>query len=157
MALTLTSPAFTDGSAMPPRYTGDGEDVSPPLAWHGAPDTTQAFALIADDPDCPDPRKPQRTWVHWVVADIPAGTTSLPEAASGRVMPSGAVEGRNDSNDVGYSGPYPPIGKHRYFFKLYALDRLVHLTEGHTKAELLRAIEGHVIATAQLMGTYDRS
>lgn len=157
MSFTLTSPAFVDGGALPPRFTGDGDDVSPPLAWDSAPNGTRAFALIVDDPDAPDPRKPKRTWVHWVVADIPAETTSLPEAASGRAMPQGAVEGRNDSNDVGYSGPYPPVGRHRYFFRLHALDSPVRLPQGHTKAELLKAIEGHVLDSAQLMGTYVRS
>lgn len=157
MSLSLTSIAFTDGGAMPSKYTGDGNDVSPPLDWRDVPAGTQAFALIVDDPDAPDPAKPKRTFVHWVVADIPATTTSLREASSGRSMPAGAVEGKNDANDVGYSGPHPPVGRHRYFFKLYALDQATRLTEGHTKADLLRAIEGHVLATAQLIGTYQRS
>jgi Raf kinase inhibitor-like YbhB/YbcL family protein len=156
MPLTLTSPAFTEGGAIPARFTGDGDDKSPPLQWSGAPDRTKAFALLADDPDCPDPAKPRRTWVHWVVADIPAATSSLPEGASGRAMPAGAVEGSNDSNDIGYSGPYPPIGKHRYFFKLYALDSPIGLPKGHTKADLLKAIGGHVLASTELMGTYAR-
>ena len=157
MSLSIASSAFTDGAAMPARYTGDGEDVSPPLNWNGAPTGTRAFALIVDDPDAPDPAKPKRTWVHWVVSNIPAETSSLPEAASGRLMPPGAVEGNNDSNEVGYSGPYPPIGKHRYFFTLYALDSPVRLPRGHTKAELLKAIHGRVLASSQLMGTYARS
>lgn len=157
MSLSIASSAFTDGAPMPARYTGDGDDVSPPLNWNGAPTGTRAFALILDDPDAPDPAKPKRTWVHWVVSNIPAETTSLPEAASGKRMPSGAVEGKNDSNEVGYSGPYPPIGRHRYIFRLFALDSLVRVPQGYTKAELLKAIEGHVLAISQLVGTYARS
>jgi hypothetical protein len=157
MTLSITSSAFNDGGAMPSKYTGDGDDLSPPLEWRDAPDGTRAFALIVDDPDAPDPAKPKRTFVHWVVANIPATTTSLPEASSGKSMPAGAVEGKNDADGIGYTGPYPPVGRHRYFFKLYALDQPVRLTEGHTKADLLRAIEGHVLATAQLVGTYQRS
>ena len=157
MSLSITSSAFSDGGAMPSKYTGDGDNLSPPLEWRDAPNGTRAFALIADDPDAPDPAKPKRTFVHWVVANIPATTTSLGEASSGKSMPAGAVEGKNDADGIGYTGPYPPIGRHRYFFKLYALDQPVRLTEGHTKADLLRAIEGHVLATAQLVGTYQRS
>lgn len=156
MSFELRSPAFRDGESMPARFTGDGADASPPLEWSGAPPGTQAFALVADDPDAPDPAAPRRTWVHWVVADIPATTTSLAEGASNRTMPPGSLEGVNDSNDTGYSGPYPPIGRHRYYFKLYALDSPVRARPGLTKAELLKAIEGHVLATAQLMGTYER-
>lgn len=157
MSLTLSSSAFGNGDAMPARFTGDGEDASPPLDWHGAPAGTKAFALIVDDPDAPDPAAPRRTWVHWVVADMPPTTTSLPAGASLRQMPPGSREGKNDSDEVGYSGPYPPKGRHRYFFRLYALDSMVRLPEGHTKADLLQAMEGHVLATAELMATYQRA
>lgn len=156
MPFTLSSPAFRDGDSIPATFTGDGADTSPPLEWRDAPSEAKAFALIVDDPDVPDPAAPRRTWVHWVVADIPPQTVRLPEGASGLEMPAGSREGKNDSNGVGYSGPYPPIGRHRYFFKLYALDEPVGLPEGHTKAELLTAIDGHVLGTAQLMGTYER-
>jgi Raf kinase inhibitor-like YbhB/YbcL family protein len=156
MALTLSSPAFAHGSEIPERFTGDGPDASPPLQWSGAPEGTKAFALIADDPDAPDPAAPRRTWVHWVVSDLPASASSLPEGASGQAMPAGSSEGMNDSEGNGYSGPYPPIGRHRYFFKLYALDAPVGLRAGHTKTELLKAMEGHVLASAELMGTYSR-
>ena len=156
MVLTLSSAAFADGEEIPDRCTGDGPDASPALQWSGAPDGTKAFALIVDDPDAPDPAAPRRTWVHWVVSDLPATTTSLAEGASGRGMPTGSTEGRNDSEGDGYSGPYPPIGRHRYFFKLYALDAPVGLRAGHTKSELLKAMEGHVLASAELMGTYSR-
>jgi hypothetical protein len=156
MMLTLSSPCFSNGGVIPRRCTGDGPDTSPPLTWSGAPEGTRSFALIVDDPDAPDPAAPRRTWVHWVVCDLPSSTTSLSEGASGRAMPAGSIEGRNDSGGNGYEGPYPPIGSHRYFFKLYALDTPVGLRTGHTKAELLKAIDGHVLASAALMGTYAR-
>jgi len=154
MTFLLTSPAFEHGAAIPARYTGEGEDLSPPLAWTGAPDETESFVLISDDPDCPNPAAPRRTWVHWVAYDIPGTTTHLTEGASGHTMPNGTREGKNDSGEIGYSGPKPPVGRHRYFFKLYALDRTLGLREGHTKSELLRAIEQHVLASTELMGTY---
>jgi hypothetical protein len=156
MAFTLSSPAFMHASEMPARFTGDGPDLSPPLNWGGAPSGTKSFALISDDPDAPDPAAPKRTWVHWVICDMPATSSALEEGASQRAMPAGAVEGRNDSGGVGYSGPYPPVGRHRYFFKLYALDVSIGLPPGHTKAQLLKAIEGHVLAKAELMATYER-
>lgn len=156
MALSLFSPAFTHAGPIPARYTGDGPDLSPPLSWHGAPDGTVAYALVMDDPDAPDPEAPRRVWVHWLVSDLPASTLSLPEAASGRALPAGSHEGRNDSGDDGYGGPYPPIGRHRYFFRLYALDSRTSLRPGFTKADLLKVIEGHVLASAELMGTYQR-
>jgi Raf kinase inhibitor-like YbhB/YbcL family protein len=156
MTLQLASPAFEHGGVIPARFTGDDADASPPLTWSGAPAGTESFVLIVDDPDVPDPAAPRRTWVHWVVYDIPSSARELPEGASERAMPDGAREGRNDSGGVGYSGPYPPIGRHRYFFKLYAIDRTLGLGPGHTKAELLRAIERHVLASCELMGTYER-
>jgi hypothetical protein len=157
MSLTLSSTDFTEGGTMPARCTGDGRDESPALTWSGAPEGTRAFALIVDDPDAPDPAAPRRTWVHWVVCDIPATVSSLPAGASSRTMPPPSREGRNDSGGSGYSGPYPPIGRHRYVFKLYALDAPVGLREGHTKADLLKAIEGHVLDQAELIGTYARN
>jgi len=157
MTFTVTSPAFAHGGEIPSQFTGDGPDESPPLEWSGAPDGTKAFALIVDDPDVPDPAAPRRTWVHWVICDLAGGTSSLATGASGRAMPAGSCEGRNDSGTNGYEGPYPPIGRHRYFFKLYALDSPVGLRAGHTKADLLKSIEGHVLASAELMGTYHRT
>lgn len=156
MSLSLTSPQFSPGGAIPARCTGDGPDESPALAWTGAPEGTKAFALVVDDPDAPDPKAPRRTWVHWVVCDLPPSTKSLPEGASGKSMPTGSHEGKNDGGETGYSGPYPPIGRHRYFFKLYALDAPTGLREGATKGELLKAIKGHVLDQAELMGTYER-
>jgi Raf kinase inhibitor-like YbhB/YbcL family protein len=153
---SLTSPAFPHGGAIPAKYTGDGPDESPPLQWMGVPEGTKALALIVDDPDAPDPAAPKRTWVHWVVSNLPATVTSLKEGASRRSMPAGAREGRNDSGDVGYSGPYPPKGRHRYFFKLYALDSLLGSSAGETKGDLLRAMGSHVLDMTELMGTYER-
>jgi Raf kinase inhibitor-like YbhB/YbcL family protein len=156
MSLSLSSASFEPGGSIPTRCTGEGKDQSPPLAWEGAPKGTRSFALVVDDPDVPDPQSPKRTWVHWVVSDLPASVSSLPEGASGKSMPPGCHEGVNDGGDTGYSGPYPPRGKHRYFFKLYALDAPTGLRSGHTKAELLKAIEGHVLDQAELIGTYER-
>lgn len=155
MTFSLRSPAFAHGAAIPRRHTGEGEDLSPPLAWSHAPAGTESYVLIVDDPDCPDPAAPRRTWVHWVAYDIPASVLALAEGASRHAMPAGAREGKNDSADLGYSGPLPPVGRHRYYFKLFALDRALGLRDGHTKAELLRAMERHVLASAELMGTYE--
>jgi Raf kinase inhibitor-like YbhB/YbcL family protein len=154
--LSLTSTAIAAGGSIPSRYTCEGSDLSPPLEWSGAPAGTRSFALIVDDPDAPDPAAPKRVWVHWVLHDIPAGTTGLPEGASPARIPAGAREGRHDGGGTGYSGPCPPIGRHRYFHKLYALDALLpDLGAGSTKAELERAMEGHVLESAQLVGTYE--
>ena len=148
MAITLTSSAFQEGAAIPARYTCEGADISPPLAWSGAPSGTKAFALINDDPDAP-----AGTWVHWVLFNVPGGVTHLPEGAE----LSGALQGRNDSRKNGYSGPCPPPGKpHRYFFKLYALDAPLPLKPGATKADVEKAMQGHVLAETQLMGTFAR-
>jgi Raf kinase inhibitor-like YbhB/YbcL family protein len=146
--MRMTSTAFADGAEIPIRYTGDGVDVSPPLAWTDVPVGTHSLALIVDDPDAPDPEAPKRTWVHWVVIDLPPDTTGLAEAASvpGRV-------GQNDWQRERWNGPRPPIGRHRYVFKLYALDRPLELDHA-TKAEVERAMKGHVLAEARLLGTY---
>ena len=156
MPLTILSPAFGDHAPIPALYTCDGEDIAPPLGWSGPPPHTASFALIVDDPDAPDPAAPQRTWVHWVVYDIPASVTTLVEGAGGWTLPSGTREGRNDWGRTGYGGPCPPIGRHRYFFKLYALDTLLGDLGTPTKADLERAIEGHVLERAELVGTYER-
>lgn len=155
--LSLTSPAFDAGAAIPSRFTCDGKDISPPLAWSGAPANTKSLALIVDDPDAPDPAAPKRVWVHWVLYNLPASAASLVEGASGTSLPPGAREGLNDGNDVGYGGPCPPIGRHRYFHKLYALDALLpDLGDKARKGDLERAMQGHVLAQAELMGTYQR-
>ena len=152
--MKLTSSAFTDHGAIPARHTCEGGDVSPPLAWSGAPAGTKSLALIVDDPDAPDPAAPQRTWVHWIVYALPAGSSGLPEGA-GRAPP-GAHDGRNDWGRSGYGGPCPPVGRHRYFHKLYALDAMLPDLGQPTKAALEKAMKGHVLAEAQLVGTYQK-
>ena len=154
MSLTLSSSAFPPSGAIPARYTCDGDDISPPLAWSDAPTGTQSFALIVDDPDAPDPAAPKRTYVHWVMYDIPAGATALPAGMTASQLPSGTHEGANDWHRTGYGGPCPPIGRHRYHFKLFALDTSLGGLGALTKPDLLRAMEGHVLESAQLVGTY---
>jgi Raf kinase inhibitor-like YbhB/YbcL family protein len=156
MALKITSPAFQPAGSIPSRYTCEGQDVSPPLAWSGAPANTKTFALIVDDPDAPDPAKPQRVYVHWVVYNLPATATALPENASKKGLPKGAVHGKNDWGRAEYGGPCPPIGRHRYFFKLYALDAELTLSSP-TKADLERAMIGHVVDSGELIGTYQKA
>jgi Raf kinase inhibitor-like YbhB/YbcL family protein len=157
MAIKVTSPAFQPGAPIPSKYTCEGQDISPPLAWSGAPANTKSFALIVDDPDAPDPAKPQRVYVHWVVYNIPATTSSLPENASKKGLPKGAVQGKNDWGKAQYGGPCPPIGRHRYFFKLYALDTDLSGLTSPTKADLERAMKGHVLGSGELIGTYQKA
>jgi Raf kinase inhibitor-like YbhB/YbcL family protein len=154
---TLSSSAFAPGGAIPKRYTCDDANVSPPLAWSGAPAGTKSFALIVDDPDAPDPAAPKRVYVHWVLYDIPATLSELAEGAARAASVSGAHDGLNDDKGRGYTGPCPPIGRHRYFHKLHALDALLgDLGAEARKADVERAMTGHVLATAELMGTYSR-
>jgi hypothetical protein len=153
MTLTLSSPAFAHGGSIPAEYTCDGNDVAPALQWDGAPSGTKSFLLIVDDPDAPDPEAPKATYVHWVVYDIPAKVTGIPR---GGQTPAGARDGRNDWRETGYGGPCPPIGRHRYFFKLHALDTILGDLGTPTKQQLLARTEGHVLAQAELMGTYER-
>jgi Raf kinase inhibitor-like YbhB/YbcL family protein len=150
MAITLTSTAFSEGAPIPSDYTCDGADISPPLAWSEVPSGTQSLALIVDDPDAP-----RGTWVHWVLYNVPATVTELPpNVPLERSLPNGAKQGRNDFGKIGYGGPCPPRGTHRYYFKLYALDTQLALDAGATKQELLDAMAGHILAEGQLMGTY---
>ncbi len=153
MALKLTSTAFTPGGSIPKKFTCDGPDVSPALAWTDAPAGTQSLSLIMDDPDAP-----AGTWVHWVLYDLPANTRELPEGVpKDNQLSNGARQGRNDFGRIGYGGPCPPPGPaHRYFFKLYALDAKTSLKAGATKAELERAMKGHILAQAELIGRYQR-
>ena len=155
MAFSLTSPAFTHGGPIPRVHTCEGDDTSPPLTWGGAPPGTQTFALIVDDPDAPDPRAPKRTYVHWVVYNMPASATALPAGASSGGLPAGSAEVPNDFGRPRYGGPCPPVGRHRYFHKLYALDATLGRLETPNKAGLLQAMEGHILAQAELMGTYE--
>ena len=154
MALTLTSSAFANSDKIPRRYTCDGEDHSPPLAWSGVPAAAKSLALIVDDPDAPDPARPKMTWVHWVLYNLPPEDGGLPEAVES--LPPGTLEGLNDWNRTGYGGPCPPIGRHRYFFRLYALDTVLPDLHEPTKKALLLAMEGHVLEQAELVGTYRR-
>jgi Raf kinase inhibitor-like YbhB/YbcL family protein len=155
-AMRLTSSAFPAGGVIPARFTCAGSDVSPPLAWSQPPEGTRSLALVVDDPDAPDPRAPKVTWVHWIVYNIPPESEGLAEGASPGDLPAGATQGRNDWKRADYGGPCPPIGRHRYVHKLYALD-IVLSDLGHpTKTELLAAMQGHVLARAQLIGTYER-
>ena len=157
MTIKVTSSAFQQGGSIPSQYTCEGKDISPPLAWSGAPANAKTIAMIVDDPDAPDPAKPQRVYVHWVVYNIPVSTTSLPENAAKSGMPKGAVQGKNDWGKPEYGGPCPPIGRHRYFFKFYALDTELTGLSGATKADLERAMKGHVVDSGELMGTYQKS
>jgi len=151
--LELKSAAFRDGGAIPQNFTCDGGDTSPALTWNDPPAGTKSFALIVDDPDAPG-----TTWVHWVVFNLPAGARGLPEAVPrGEQIKGGGSQGRNDFPQIGYGGPCPPPGKpHRYFFKLYALDTQLNLTSGTTKNDVERAMQGHILAKAQIIGRYQR-
>ncbi len=153
MALTLSSTAFHAGSEIPAVHTCEGADTSPPLAWSAVPAGTKSLALVVDDPDAPDPKAPKRTWVHWVLYDIPPSATSI---ASATTLPPGTREGTNDWNRTGYGGPCPPIGRHRYYFKLYALDTVLGDLGAPTKGRLEQAMRGHVLASAELIGTYQK-
>jgi Raf kinase inhibitor-like YbhB/YbcL family protein len=156
MSLAFISSAFAAGGEIPLRHTCEGEDLSPPLAWSGAPNGTKSFALIVDDPDAPDPKAPKMTWVHWVLYNLPASTHALPEGTTSRSLPAGTREGLNDWKRTGYGGPCPPVGRHRYFHKLYALDAALPDLGTPTKAELERAMKGRVLARAELIGTYQK-
>jgi len=157
MNLTVQSPAFASNTVVPQRFTGDGADVSPQLSWSGVPDSAKELALIMDDPDAPTPE----SWVHWVIYKIPPSVTSLLENIAKTdtlTAPEGALQGKNSWGNIGYGGPAPPPGHgvHHYYFKLYALDTALNVSSGLTKAELHSAIEGHVLAEGELVGTYQR-
>lgn len=156
MAFALMSPAFGHEQPIPVVYTCEGKDASPPLKWSDAPSGTKSFALIVDDPDAPDPRAPRIVWVHWVLYNLPADATELPEAVQPAALPPGTREGLNDWKRTGYGGPCPPIGRHRYFHKLYALDVVLPDLGKPTKKDLERAMQGHVLGEAQLIGTYQK-
>ena len=151
--MKLMSTAFRDGEEIPRPHSRDGGDVSPPLAWSGAPEKTASFALVCDDPDAP-----RGTWVHWVLGDLPPEATALPAGAGKGKGPSAGVPGKNDFGELGWGGPAPPRGHgtHHYEFRLYALDRRLGLARGTSKAELEAAMKGHVLAEARLTGTYRR-
>lgn len=153
VSFALTSAAFDDGGEIPEQYTCDGEDVSPPLAWNGVPEGTESLALIVDDPDAPDPAAPERIWVHWLLYGIPPTATELPEAVA--ELPSDTLEGTNDWGAPGYRGPCPPTGRHRYFFRLYALESELGDLNSPEKDALVEAMRGLVIGRGELLGTYE--
>jgi len=157
MALKLTSTAFAEGAAIPSQYTCEGNNLSPPLSWSGAPANTRSFALIVDDPDAPDPKAPKFTWVHWVLYNIPVSATGLPENVGSAGLPAGTGEGLSGWKQTGYNGPCPPIGRHRYFHKLYALDTVLEGLSQPGKEQLEAAMKGHVIAETALIGTYQKA
>ena len=152
MTMKIESPVFANNAEIPILYTGQGSDISPPLTFSGAPVGAKSLALIVDDPDAPDPTAPKMTFVHWVLYNIPPSAKGLPEDV--KTLPAGTEEGLNDRRKTGYTGPMPPIGRHRYFFKLYALDDTLNFTNAPTKADVVKAMEGHILAQAALMGTY---
>lgn len=154
MSPTLTSAAFAHQGAIPAKFTCEGADVSPPLSWSDLPPATKSLALIVDDPDAPDPAAPKMTWVHWVLYNLPPAGNGLPEGAS--VLPPGTLQGLNDWQRSGYGGPCPPIGRHRYFHKLYALDTVLPDLGRPTKAALEKAMKGHILGQAELLGTYQK-
>ena len=153
MTLKLSSSAFAHRGQIPDQYTCDGANTPPPLQWSNVPAGAKSLALIVDDPDAPDPKAPTHTFVHWVVYNLPPSATSLGE---GRQLPAGAREGANDSKKIGYIGPCPPVGRHRYFFKLYALDTMPGDLGTPTKRELEAAMREHVLEHAELVGLYER-
>lgn len=156
MSLTLTSADFEAGQLIPSVHTCEGSDSSPALSWSGLPPATKSLALIVDDPDAPDPAAPQRTWVHWVLYNIPATASGLAQGVRQHELPIGTLEGSNDWRRTGYGGPCPPIGKHRYFFKLYALDTVLPDLGKPSKGNLEKAMQGHIVAKAELVGLYQK-
>ena len=150
--MEIRSSGFDDGAMIPQKYTCDDIDISPPLKWSKVPDGTKTFAIICDDPDAP-----MGTWVHWVIYNLPANINELSEDVPPlEILPNGAKQGRNDFGKIGYGGPCPPGGTHRYYFKIYALSEELKVEAGITKSELLKAMEGHILSEGQLMGRYKR-
>lgn len=152
--MNLASSAFAHNGAIPKKYTCDGNDSSPPLSWSGVPAQAKSLVLIVDDPDAPDPAAPKMTWVHWVLYNLPPSAGGLAESVTS--LPAGTAEGTNDWQRTGYGGPCPPVGRHRYFHKLYALDTVIQGLSRPDKVAIERAMQGHVIARAELIGTYER-
>ncbi len=154
MALILKSNAFADGQEIPVQYTCEGEDISPDLKWDGVPENAKSLALIVHDPDVPSPDNPKRIWVHWVLYNIPPDARGLSPDITARDLPAGTLEGLSDWNTTGYGGPCPPKGRHRYFHTLYALDTVLKKLQNPTKSKLEAAMKDHVLAKAELIGTY---
>lgn len=156
MPMIIMSPSFKHAGVIPHRHTCDDVNISPALTWTGVPAGAKSLALIVDDPDAPDPGAPKMTWVHWVVYNIPPKAEGLPETTSAEGLPPGALQGLNDWQNAGYQGPCPPIGRHRYYFKLYALDSVLPDMKHPTKRALEKAMQGHVLAHSELIGLYQR-
>ncbi len=156
MPMTITSPSFMHDRVIPARHTCDGVNTSPSLTWTGVPAGAKSLALVVDDPDAPDPAAPKMTWIHWVLYNIPFNASGLKEGIAVKDLPAGTLQGINDWNRTGYGGPCPPVGKHRYFFKLYALDIMLPDLKHPAKADLERAMQGHVLAQSELIGLYQR-
>ena len=156
MTLNLTSTAFAHEGEIPKIHTCEGQDVSPPLAWSGVPAKAKSLVLIMDDPDAPDPAAPKMTWVHWVLYGIPPSATGLPQGVSPEELPGGTLQGISDFKRTGYGGPCPPIGRHRYFHKLYALDVVLPDLKKPHKPDVEKAMKGHIIGQAVLIGTYQK-
>ena len=156
MAMTISSPVFQHNEMMPALYTCEGKNISPPLAWTAPLEEAKSLVLIADDPDAPDPAAPKMTWVHWVLYNLPPVASALPEGVADKDLPKGTRIGINDRQFPGYSGPCPPIGIHRYFFKLYALDTVLPDLGQATKAEVVKRMEGHILAQSEIIGLYVR-
>ncbi len=156
MSLILRSPAFEHEGEIPRKYTCDGADVSPPLEWAGVPAEARSLALIVEDPDAPDPAAPQTIWVHWILYNLPPDSRGLPEAVPLAALPPGTLEGLNDWNRPGYGGPCPPIGRHRYFFRLFALSEVLPDLDFPRKDDLEQTMAPYLIELAELMGTYQR-
>jgi len=156
ITMQLTSSCFKNRKQIAEKFTCDGEDISPALEWSGVPVEAKSLVLIVDDPDAPDPADPKMTWVHWVLYNIPAIDSALPEGVKDTDLPKETRQGLNDWNKTGYGGPCPPIGSHRYFFKLYALDMILPDLANPTKVKLEKAMQGHVLSRAELIGLYQR-
>jgi len=156
MSLTITSTKFPANGKIPSQYTCEGVDISPQLQWSGVPTGTRSLALIVGDPDAPDPAAPKMTWVHWVLYNIPVESQGLSEAVAPTNLPAGTLQGVNDWKRTGYGGPCPPVGRHRYFFKLYALDSTLPDLRKPSKAQLEKAMRGHILAQRELIGTYQK-
>ncbi len=154
--INLTSPSFEHQGPIPGKFTCDGENISPELQWSGLPQGTRSLALIVDDPDAPDPANPKMTWVHWVLYNIDPTANRLPEGVKESELPKGTLQGFNDWKKTGYGGPCPPIGEHRYFHKLYALDTVLADLNRPTKASLEKAMEGHILSKTELIAIYRR-
>ncbi len=154
MPFAISSSVFKHNAPIPRRYTCDGQDLSPPLAWSGVTEQARSLVLIVDDPDAPDPAAPKLTWVHWLLYNLPADSHGLPEAIPPTDLPTGTRQGHTNWDRTGYGGPCPPVGRHRYFFKLYALDTVLPDLGNVYKPALLKAMQGHVLANTELIGTY---